>query len=68
MRLEKIVLNGFSQPREIDGETYQNIMPSQAFLTDQQIADVLTYVRNSWGNSAESVTPDEVTKVRAENQ
>ena len=66
--LVKIVLNGFQQPTKINGEMYQNIMPSHAFLTDQQIADVLTFVRNSWGNKAESVTPDEVSKVRAANE
>ena len=66
--LIKIILNGFSQPTEINGEMYQNIMPSQAFLTDQQIADVLTYVRNTWGNSASAVKSGEVTKVRAANQ
>lgn len=40
-------------------------MPSLAFrLTDQQVADVLTYVRNSWGNAAPAVTPDAVAKQR----
>ena len=66
--LIKIILNGFSQPTEINGEMYQNIMPSHAFLTDQQIADVLTYIRNTWGNSASAVKPEEVSKVRAANQ
>jgi mono/diheme cytochrome c family protein len=35
-------------------------------LTDQEIADVLTFVRNSFGNQASSVSPDLVKKVRAE--
>lgn len=66
--LIKIILNGFQQPTEIGGEMYQNIMPSHAFLTDQQIADVLTFIRNNWGNEADPVTADEVSKVRALNQ
>jgi mono/diheme cytochrome c family protein len=33
-------------------------------LTDQEIAEVLSYVRSSWGNSAAAVTPDEVKAVR----
>ena len=33
-------------------------------LTDQQIADVLTYIRNDWGNSASAVSPEEVANVR----
>jgi mono/diheme cytochrome c family protein len=33
-------------------------------LSDQEIADVATYIRNSWGNAARAVTADEVTKAR----
>jgi nitrite reductase (NO-forming) len=36
-------------------------------LTDQEIANVLTYVFNSMGNSGKEVTPDEVGVVRAQN-
>jgi nitrite reductase (NO-forming) len=36
------------------------------YLNDEDVANVLTYVRNSWGNSGEPVTPQEVSKVRAE--
>ena len=35
-------------------------------LTDEQIANVLTYVRNSWGNSGEAVGPQDVAKIRQE--
>lgn len=66
--LIKIVLNGFAQPTKINGEMFQNIMPPHSFLTDQQIADVLSFVRSSWGNSAEPVKAEEVTKVRSANQ
>ncbi|WBO59748.1 cytochrome c [Acidocella sp. MX-AZ03] len=41
-------------------------MPSFGWLlSDQQIADVATYVRNSWGNAAPAVSADEVSKARA---
>jgi len=66
-RLIGIVLNGMQDPIKINGETYQNIMASHAFLSDQQIADVLTYVRQSFGNSASPVTIDEVANRRASN-
>jgi mono/diheme cytochrome c family protein len=42
-------------------------MASHAFLTDQQIADVLSFIRNNWGNSASYVTVDEVSASRANN-
>jgi mono/diheme cytochrome c family protein len=43
-------------------------MPPLKTLTDQQIADVLTYVRNSFGNKASTVTPAEVKSVRAKTK
>ncbi len=43
-------------------------MPAYARkLTDQEIADVATYIRNSWGNSAPAVTPAQVAKARRES-
>lgn len=61
-----IVLKGLKGGEiEINGETFNNPMPAQeAILNDQQIADVLTYVRNSFGNKASAVTVAEVKAVR----
>ena len=59
------VLKGSNGKVEIDGETFHNTMPPLATtLSDQQIADVLTYVRNNFGNKASMVTPAEVKAVR----
>lgn len=63
--LINIVLKGFDKEIEIDGDYFNNPMPAQAHLTDQQIADVLTYVRSNFGNKASAVTPAEVKKQRA---
>lgn len=63
-RLIKIVLNGFNERVEIEGEMYNNVMPALNHLTDKQIAAVLTYVRNNFGNKASAVTPVEVKKAR----
>jgi len=60
-----IVLNGFDEPIEIDGDVFSNVMASHDFLKDQEVDDVLTYVRNSFGNKASVVTPAEVAAVRA---
>lgn len=67
-RLIGIVLNGMDEPLEIDGETYSNVMAPHAFLKDQEIADVLTYVRNSFGNKAPAITAEEVKVVREEKK
>ena len=61
------VLKGSSNKVEIDGEKFHGVMPAQVQLTDEQIADVLTFVRNSFGNKASIVTPAEVKAVRAKN-
>lgn len=63
-KLITIVLNGLTDPIEIDGDSYNNPMPPHLYMNDQEIADVLTYVRNSFGNNAVAVTPAEVKKVR----
>jgi glucose/arabinose dehydrogenase/mono/diheme cytochrome c family protein len=62
-RLIKTLLNGLKGGK-LDGEIYSNAMPSHSFLTDKEIADVLTYVRNSFGNKASAVSPEEVSVFR----
>jgi len=62
------VLNGSKGKVEIDGDRFENAMPPQAHLSDQQIADVLTYVRNSFGNKAAVVTAMEVKSARAKRK
>lgn len=63
--LINIILNGYDKKDKINGETYQNVMPPHNWLTDQQIADVLSYIRKSFGNKADEVKVDEVAKTRA---
>ncbi len=62
--LVKIVLNGL-QGVQVDGEDYHGVMAPHPDLTDEQIADVLTYVRNSFGNKAKAITAAEVKAIRA---
>ena len=64
-KIINIVLKGMADRVEIDGEYYSNSMASHKDLTNQQIADVLTYIRNSWNNKASAVTAAEVKVVRA---
>lgn len=63
-RLIGVVLNGLSEPIEINGMTFQNAMAPHNFLSDEQVAGVLTYIRNSFGNEASEVTAEEVAAVR----
>jgi len=66
--LISILLNGMSGEIEVNGEKYNQIMIPHNFLTDEQIADVLTYIRNSFYNQASQVNASEVKKIRRENQ
>jgi nitrite reductase (NO-forming) len=61
-----IVLGGLSGPVTVNGTTFDSVMPPQAHLSDREIADVLTFLRSSWGNSGDAVTPEEVSLKRAE--
>lgn len=63
-RLINVLLKGL-QGQEIEGEMYDNVMPAHDFLNDTQIADVLTYIRSSFGNKADAVKAEEVKAVRS---
>ncbi len=66
-RMIRIVLHGLNGPITVEGKEYNNVMaPLGAALKDEQIANVLSYVRASWGNSASEVQPETVVKVRAD--
>lgn len=66
-RIIRIVLQGLSGPITVEGHEFNNVMaPLGAVLKDEQIANVLSYVRSEWGNSAPEVEPETVSKVRAE--
>lgn len=60
-----IVLNGLSGKVTVNGKTYDSVMPPMSQLNDDEIANILTYVRNSWGNSGDAVSSEEVKTVRA---
>ena len=57
------VIHGLSGEIVVNGKTYNTEMT--AFdLSDQDVSDVLNYVRNSWGNKGDAVTPEEVSATR----
>jgi len=63
-RLIELVLNGQEGPIEVNGETYNNVMPAQDFLKNDEVAAVLTYIRQNFENNASAVTAREVEQVR----
>ena len=63
-RLMNIVLNGLEGAIEVKGKPYNSLMPPQSFLKDEDIAEVLTYIRQNFGNNASNVSSMEVNKFR----
>ena len=65
-KIIRIVLHGLSGPIEVKGVKYNSLMPPHAAqLKDKDIADVLTYTRNTWGHKAPAVTVEAVAEIRA---
>ena len=67
-RLIKIVLKGLMGQVEVNGRQYPGQVPMTPFeglLNDKEVAAVLTYVRNSFGNKASAISPEKVKEVRA---
>jgi putative membrane-bound dehydrogenase-like protein len=73
-RLIKLTLNGLWGKLELDGKVYDSakgvppMTPFASLLKDDEVAAVLTYVRNSWGNQASPVSAETVAKIRAETK
>jgi len=63
-----VVLNGLTGKVTVNGKVYNSVMPPMSQLTNDEVANILTYSLNSWGNSNGVVTPGEVAKVRALTQ
>ncbi len=69
-RLIKLTLYGLMGPIEVNGAKFDGQVPMTPFgglLNDDEVAAVLTFVRNSFGNKADPITPAAVKKVRAAN-
>jgi nitrite reductase (NO-forming) len=60
-----IVLGGLKGPVTVNGQTFDGMMPPQSHLSDEDLANVLTYVRNSWGNSGDVVTKQDIAAKRS---
>ncbi|MEX0599595.1 MAG: cytochrome c [Rhodothermales bacterium] len=64
-RLIRVILNGVTGPIEVNGDTYGGAMPPWgAFLDDEEMSQLVTFIRTSWDNDSEEITPEEVHKVR----
>jgi len=67
VRLVKVILKGLMGPIEVNGKQYEGMVPMTPFegLSDDDVASVATYIRNSFGNTASPIQPSFVKEVRA---
>ncbi len=66
-RMIRIPLAGLSGPLSVKGQEWNLAMPAMgAALSEDDLAAVLTYIRQSWGNKASEVTAEQVKKVKSE--
>ena len=61
-----IVLNGLSGKVTVNGKEYDSVMPPMSQLNNDEVANILTYVFNSWGNKDGRVSAEQVAKIRAD--
>jgi glucose/arabinose dehydrogenase/mono/diheme cytochrome c family protein len=64
-RLIGIVLNGLQGEIEVEGRKFNGVMPANSFLSDEQVSQILTYLRQNFGNHGAAVKPSDVAEVRA---
>jgi nitrite reductase (NO-forming) len=63
-----IVLNGLNGPVTVNGKSYNSVMPPMSQLNDDEVANILTFTLNSWGNEGGTVTAAQVKDVRAKTK
>jgi mono/diheme cytochrome c family protein len=63
-RLVQILLHGVQGPMDVNGVTYNGLMPAWKSLSDEEIAAISTYIRSNWGNSASAVSAELVATER----
>ena len=67
-KLIEVVLNGLTGPVKVNGKDYNSVMPPMSQLTDDEVANILTYVLNNWDNPGGRVTKAEVAGIRASTE
>lgn len=60
-----VVVRGLTGEVTVNNQKFNSVMPAMTQLSDQQVADVLTYVLNTWGNKGGSISVERVAAERA---
>lgn len=65
-RLIEVVLKGMSGPIKVRGKSYEGVMPAHSFLSNEQVADILTHIRTRLNHGGTPVSAEEVQTVRTQ--
>jgi mono/diheme cytochrome c family protein len=63
-RLLNVILNGLNGPLTINEKSYNNIMPKHDFLKDEDVVELVNYIRTHFGNNASNINLEQVQAVR----
>jgi len=63
-QIMEATVKGMSGPITVNGQEYDGVMPAMSYMSDEDLAKVLTYVLNSWGNPGGSFTADQISTYR----
>ena len=66
-RLMGVAIHGLMGPIKVNGKPVEGmpqVMPPHGFMKDEQLASILTYVRNAWGNQGSGITSEDIVKYR----
>jgi nitrite reductase (NO-forming) len=64
-RAAGIIIHGLSGKLAVNGKEYDSVMPPMNQLNDDEVANILTYVLNSWGNKGGQVKTADIKAIRA---
>ncbi len=64
MHVPQVILHGLEGPITVNGKEYNSIMPPMGQLTDDEVANIATYVLNTWGNPGGQVTKEQAAEIR----
>lgn len=67
LRAIRVAMYGQSDEITVNGVKYHSPSPSLNHLSDKQLADVMNYIRNSWGNKGAMITPEIVASQRKDD-
>jgi nitrite reductase (NO-forming) / hydroxylamine reductase len=62
----RVILEGQTGAIEVDGVTYDGVMPPMSYLSDQEVADITAFVLNSWDNGGGEISPEQVQEQRVD--